>query len=141
MEPLKNRKVSWEESVEYRSSWVHSLSLCANHEAKFALTKKDREIPERILKRGIDMDAERKKIYNRLRRIEGQIRGLQSMVERPEPCVDILTQLAAVTSAMKKTGIAVLRVNMKRCLNGAATKGRIRRDEFEAALTRYIDLS
>lgn len=87
------------------------------------------------------MDAERKKIYNRLRRIEGQIRGLQKMVERQEPCVEILTQLAAVTSAMKKSGIAVLRVNMKRCLNEASAKGRKRRQEFEVALTRYIDLS
>ncbi len=87
------------------------------------------------------MDAERKKIHNRLRRIEGQIRGLQKMVERQAPCVDVLTQLAAVTSAMKKTGIAVLRVNMNRCLNEAAATGRRGRDDFEAALTRYIDLS
>ncbi len=55
--------------------------------------------------------------------------------------VEILTRLAAATSATKKTGIAVHRVNMKRCLNEAAAKGRKRRDEFEAALTRYIDLS
>jgi DNA-binding FrmR family transcriptional regulator len=87
------------------------------------------------------MDDERKKIFNRLRRIEGQIRGLQRMVERQAPCVDVLTQLAAVTSAMKKTGIAVLRVNMNRCLNEAAANDRKGRDDFEAALTRYIDLS
>jgi CsoR family transcriptional regulator, copper-sensing transcriptional repressor len=87
------------------------------------------------------MDDERKKILNRLRRIEGQIRGLQRMVERQAPCVDVLTQLAAVTSAMKKTGISVLRVNMNRCLNEAAANERKGRDEFEAALTRYIDLS
>ncbi len=87
------------------------------------------------------MDAERKQIHNRLRRIEGQIRGLQKMVERQAPCVDVLTQLAAVTSAMKKTGIAVLRVNMNRCLNEATTAGHKGQDDFEAALTRYIDLS
>ncbi len=87
------------------------------------------------------MDAERKKIHNRLRRIEGQIRGLQRMVERQAPCVEVLTQLAAVTSAMKKTGIAVLRVNMNRCLKEAAANDRKGRDDFEAALTRYIDLS
>jgi DNA-binding FrmR family transcriptional regulator len=87
------------------------------------------------------MDAERKQIHNRLRRIEGQIRGLQRMVERQAPCVEVLTQLAAVTSAMKKTGIAVLRVNMNRCLNEAAANDLRGRDEFEAALTRYIDLS
>ena len=87
------------------------------------------------------MDAERKKIHNRLRRIEGQIRGLQKMVEREAPCVDVLTQLAAVTSAMKKTGIAVLRVNMNRCLDEAIENDRKGRSDFEAALTRYIDLS
>lgn len=87
------------------------------------------------------MDAERKKIYNRLRRIEGQVRGLQRMVERKEPCVDILTQLAAVTSAMKKTGVAIFRVNMKRCLDEAATTGDKGQKELEKALTRYIKLS
>jgi DNA-binding FrmR family transcriptional regulator len=89
----------------------------------------------------MNMDAERKIIHNRLRRIEGQIRGLQRMVERQAPCVDVMTQLAAVTSAMKKTGIAVLRVNMNRCLNEAAANDHRGRDDFEAALTRYIDLS
>ncbi len=87
------------------------------------------------------MDAERKKIHNRLRRIEGQIRGLQKMVEREAPCVDVLTQLAAVTSAMKKTGIAVLRVNLNRCLNEAIANTSKGRNDFEAAFTRYIDLS
>jgi len=90
---------------------------------------------------GIQMDAERKRIHNRLRRIEGQIRGIQRLVERQAPCVEVLTQLAAVTSAMKKTGVAVLRVNMNRCLNEAAANDRRGRDDFEAALTRYIDLS
>ncbi len=87
------------------------------------------------------MDVERKKIHNRLRRIEGQIRGLQKMVEREAPCADVLTQLAAVTAAMKKTGIAVLRVNLNRCLNEAIANNCKGRDDFEAALTRYIDLS
>jgi DNA-binding FrmR family transcriptional regulator len=63
------------------------------------------------------------------------------MVERQEPCVDILTQLAAVTSAMKKTGVAIFRVNMKRCLHEATTKGNKRQKELETALTRYIKLS
>ena len=87
------------------------------------------------------MDAARRKVYNRLRRIEGQIRGLQRMVERQEPCVEVLTQLAAVTSAMKKTGVAIFRVNMKRCLHEAKVKGRKGEAELEAALSRYIDLS
>jgi len=87
------------------------------------------------------MDPERKKIHARLRRIEGQVRGLEKMVERQAPCLEILTQLAAVTSAMKKTGAAVLRVNMNRCLNEASRDAGKGREEFEAALNRYIDLS
>ena len=40
----------------------------------------------------------------RLRRIEGQVRGIQQMVENGVPCADILTQVAAATAAMKKSG-------------------------------------
>jgi len=47
------------------------------------------------------MDAERKRIHTGCARIEGQIRGIQRLVERQAPCVDVLTQLAAVTSAMR----------------------------------------
>jgi DNA-binding FrmR family transcriptional regulator len=46
------------------------------------------------------MDQNRKKISNRLRRIEGQIRGIQRLIEEGAPCIDILTQVSAVTSAM-----------------------------------------
>ena len=87
------------------------------------------------------MESERKRILGRLRRIEGQIRGLQRMIEMQAPCADVLTQVSAVTSAMKKTGNVIIQANMKRCLTdaaGAAGKGL---DDFQAALTRYIDLA
>jgi CsoR family transcriptional regulator, copper-sensing transcriptional repressor len=85
------------------------------------------------------MEDERKKILGRLRRIEGQVRGLQRMIETKAPCVDVLTQVSAVTSAMKKTGNAIIRANMKRCMTEADTgKGM---EDFHAALTRYIDLA
>ena len=48
------------------------------------------------------MDEHRKNVLNRLRRIEGQIRGLERMVEQEAPCADVLTQLHAATAAMKK---------------------------------------
>jgi CsoR family transcriptional regulator, copper-sensing transcriptional repressor len=85
------------------------------------------------------MEDERKKILGRLRRIEGQIRGLQRMVEMQAPCVDVLTQVSAVTSAMKKTGNAIIRANMKRCMTEADTGEGM--EDFQTALTRYIDLA
>jgi DNA-binding FrmR family transcriptional regulator len=66
------------------------------------------------------MDQNRKKISNRLRRIEGQIRGIQRWIEEGAPCIDILTQVSAVTSAMKKTGGAIISNYIKTCIDESA---------------------
>ena len=87
------------------------------------------------------MGEERKKILDRLRRIEGQIRGLQRMVESEAPCVDVLTQVAAATSAIKKTGIAVIQVYMKKCINETTEDPEKNLDDFQKALNRYIGMS
>jgi len=87
------------------------------------------------------MENEGSKILGRLRRIEGQVRGLQRMIEMQAPCVDVLTQVPAVTSAMKKTGNAIIRANMKRCMTEAAGGLGKGVEDFQAALTRYIDLA
>jgi CsoR family transcriptional regulator, copper-sensing transcriptional repressor len=87
------------------------------------------------------MDEKRKKILNRLRRIEGQIRGLQRMVDNEAPCVDVLTQISAATSAMKKTGIAVVQIYLTRCLEEANQNQDKALEEFQKALARYISMS
>ena len=87
------------------------------------------------------MTPERKKILNRLRRIEGQIRGLQRLVEVEAPCVEVITQVSAVTSAMKKTAGAIISANMNNCLYEAAEDQEKSRKDFQATLARYIDLS
>ncbi|MEN6317528.1 MAG: metal-sensitive transcriptional regulator [Syntrophaceae bacterium] len=87
------------------------------------------------------MEKERRKILGRLRRIEGQIRGLQRMIERGSPCIDILTQVSAVTSAMKKTGSTIIRVNMAQCMSQYGVTTGKGMEDFQAALTRYIDLA
>ncbi len=87
------------------------------------------------------MDKEKMKIISRLKRIEGQIRGIQRLIEEDAPCGDILTQVSAVTAAVKKTGAVLISTHMETCLkekNG--NKGK-ERDEFYRALTRFIDLS
>jgi DNA-binding FrmR family transcriptional regulator len=90
---------------------------------------------------GYIMENERRKILGRLRRIEGQVRGLQRMIELQAPCVDVLTQVSAVTSAMKKTGSAIVRANMKRCMTESAGGDGKGVEDFQVALTRYIDLA
>jgi DNA-binding FrmR family transcriptional regulator len=87
------------------------------------------------------MNPERKKILNRLRRIEGQIRGLQRLVEVGAPCVEVITQISAVTSAMKKTAGAIISTNMNNCLDEAAEDPKKARKDLQGALSRYIDLS
>lgn len=52
-------------------------------------------------------DEEKQKVLNRLKRVEGQIRGIQKMVEEDRYCVDILVQLSAVQSALKNTGLTI----------------------------------
>jgi len=89
-------------------------------------------------------DLESKKaILLRLRRIEGQFRGLQRMVEGDVPCSEILTQVAAVTSATKRVGMAMIQGYMEECMATAGTDGVApKKDnfkEFHKALSRYID--
>jgi len=88
------------------------------------------------------MNAERKKILDRLRRIEGQIRGLQRMVENEAPCVDILTQVSAVTAAMKNTGNAMVQNHLQQCIREASFRGSNEAiEEFQKALARYIRMA
>jgi CsoR family transcriptional regulator, copper-sensing transcriptional repressor len=61
-------------------------------------------------------EGERKKIINRLRRLEGQIRGLQTMIEADQECTDILTQVMAAKSALNQVGLHVVGHAMKHCM-------------------------
>lgn len=57
----------------------------------------------------------------RLNRIEGQVRGIGKMVEEEKYCIDILTQISAVNSAMKKVAVGLLEDHMRHCVAGAAS--------------------
>jgi DNA-binding FrmR family transcriptional regulator len=59
----------------------------------------------------------------RLRRIEGQIRGLQRMVEEDKYCIDILTQVSAVTKALQAVALGLLDEHMAHCVLDAAQAG------------------
>jgi DNA-binding FrmR family transcriptional regulator len=59
----------------------------------------------------------------RLRRIEGQVRGLQRMVESDRYCIDILTQVAAVTRALQSVALGLLDEHLNHCVTDAITEG------------------
>ena len=61
-------------------------------------------------------EAERTRIINRLRRLEGQIRGLQTMIESGKDCDAVLTQVMAAKSALNQVGLHIIGHSMKRCL-------------------------
>src|SRR5262245_66230392 len=59
----------------------------------------------------------------RLRRIEGQVRGLQKMVEGDKYCIDILTQVAAVTRALQSVALGLLDEHLTHCVAEAVAEG------------------
>lgn len=78
----------------------------------------------------------------RLRRIEGQSRGLQRMVEEEAYCIDILTQLSAMTKALEAVGLGLLEEHMNHCVMHAAQEsdaaGKEKIDEAMAAIARLV---
>jgi CsoR family transcriptional regulator, copper-sensing transcriptional repressor len=67
--------------------------------------------------------ASKESYLHRLRRIEGQARGLQRMVEEEKYCIDILTQISAMTSALQSVALGLLDEHLNHCVVGAAAKG------------------
>jgi DNA-binding FrmR family transcriptional regulator len=78
-----------------------------------------------------DKDA----LLNRLRRIEGQVRGLQQMVGDERYCVDVVTQIAAVQSALEEVGLRLVRSHVAHC---ARERGDVDASEVMAAVERLV---
>ncbi len=66
---------------------------------------------------------DKEQIVGRLRKIEGQVRGLERMVEGDQYCIDILTQVAAVTSGLKKVAVKLLDDHIKHCVAASLASG------------------
>ncbi|MGD9999893.1 MAG: metal-sensitive transcriptional regulator [Ilumatobacteraceae bacterium] len=67
--------------------------------------------------------ADKQQIVNKLRRVEGQVRGLQRLIEEDTYCIDVLTQLAAVSKALQGIGLNLLDEHLQHCVAGAAADG------------------
>jgi DNA-binding FrmR family transcriptional regulator len=79
---------------------------------------------------------------NRLKRIEGQARGISKMVDEEKYCIDILTQISALTSALQAVAIGLLDDHLKHCVVDAARMGGEDADakinEATAAISRLV---
>ncbi len=65
---------------------------------------------------------EKDQYLTRLRRIEGQVRGLQRMVDEDTYCIDVLTQIASVTKALQGVGMGLLDEHVRHCVKDAASQ-------------------
>jgi DNA-binding FrmR family transcriptional regulator len=78
------------------------------------------------------------RIQTRLRRLEGQVRGVQRMIEEDTYCVDVLTQLSAIIAASRGVGMLVLEDHIRGCVMGAPESEREDRlDELTEAIERF----
>ncbi|MET3574479.1 DNA-binding FrmR family transcriptional regulator [Bhargavaea ullalensis] len=78
---------------------------------------------------------EKARLINRLKRIEGQVRGIQNMVENDRYCIDILTQISAINAAMKNVGLELLEKHTHHCVTSAVQNG-----EGEQAIDELMDV-
>lgn len=83
----------------------------------------------------MDQASEKAALLRRLRRIEGQIRGVQKMIEEDRYCVDILTQLAAIRSATNAVGLAILERHIRGCVQNA-----IRQEQGDEMIEELLDV-
>jgi len=73
------------------------------------------------------------KLINRLKRIEGQVRGISRMVEEGRYCIDVLTQLQAVRAALSRVETTMLQDHFGHCIEGAITGGNANEQRAKAA--------
>ncbi|MBO1900491.1 metal-sensitive transcriptional regulator [Leucobacter weissii] len=66
---------------------------------------------------------DKERLLTRLRRAEGQVRGLHRMIEDDEYCIDVITQVSAVTKALERVALALLDDHLRHCVAQAAAEG------------------
>lgn len=90
----------------------------------------------------VGYSMQKEDLQKRLRRIEGQVRGLQQMVEEDRYCIDVLTQVSAVTKALQSVAIGMFDEHLRHCVADAVTKGGREADlkltEATAAVERLL---
>ena len=81
-------------------------------------------------------------VDKRLRRIEGQVRGLQQMVQEDRYCIDVLTQISATTKALQAVALELLEDHLGHCVSKASASGgpeaQVKVREASAAIARLV---
>jgi len=85
---------------------------------------------------------DREALVRRLHRIEGQVRGIERMVEEDRYCIDILTQISAVETALESLALRILDGHVNHCVSGALASGdpddaRAKASEMLEAVQRF----
>jgi DNA-binding FrmR family transcriptional regulator len=91
--------------------------------------------------RGYVEAEDKEKLQNRLRRIEGQVRGIQRMVDDEAYCIDVLTQIAGAVSALEKVGSVLLKDHVEHCVREAVEDGEKvdeKIEELTVAVERFL---
>lgn len=83
--------------------------------------------------------ATKDQLLKRLRRVEGQVRGVQGMVDEDRYCIDVLTQISAIQAALDKVALGLLDEHARHCVVGAQRDEQIdKTDELMAAVGRLM---
>ena len=85
-------------------------------------------------------EANKKKVVNRLARIEGHVRSIKTMVDNDRDCSEVLIQIAAVRKALDNTAKVILKDHLEHCILHAIEKGEGNKslEDFEAAIDQYL---
>jgi DNA-binding FrmR family transcriptional regulator len=85
---------------------------------------------------------DKESVLKRLRRIEGQVRGLQRMVEEDRYCIDVLEQVSAATRALQAVALQLLNEHLAHCVvdavKGGGSEAKAKLDEASAAIARLV---
>ena len=84
------------------------------------------------------MELEEKKILNRLKRTEAQIRGIQKMIDEEKECIDIITQLSAVRSSIDRVMGMIVAENLKNCFEHPDKNPEDQAQKLEQAINMII---
>jgi DNA-binding FrmR family transcriptional regulator len=87
--------------------------------------------------RGYTMDKD--DYLKRLKRIEGQVRGLQRMIDEDTYCIDVLTQVSAVTKALQSVAVGLLDQHVRHCVTNAMTDDPAHAEAMVTEATRAIE--
>ena len=82
--------------------------------------------------------TEKKQVINRLKRAEGQLRGIQQMIDQDQECVNVITQLSAVRSSIDRLMGLILAENLKSCLEHPHHNHTIQQENLEKAIQLIV---